>query len=193
MAHVYSQIPEQYHLLREIDLQKDKKTALFVNVLAGVVMVIMAFVMNAFIPFVNLFDMSAGFVPYILRFVVIVIGLILYIILHELTHAAVMKHYGAPGVKFGFTGLYAFAGSPDAYFDRRSYLRVSLAPLIVWGIVFAILCAISGQAWFWVFWTLQIVNVSGAAGDVYVSVLCLRMPDTILINDDGVSMRFYDR
>ena len=40
---------------------------------------------------------------------------------------------------------------------------------------------------------VQVMNLSGAAGDVYVVYFCLRAPAGLLVNDDGVSMRFYLR
>ncbi|MGX8688621.1 MAG: DUF3267 domain-containing protein, partial [bacterium] len=87
----------------------------------------------------------------------------------ELTHAAVMKAVGGKEVKFGFTGLYAFAGSTVDYFDKSSYRCIALAPLILWGIIFGILTFILPESWFWVAWLLQAGNVGGAAGDVYVT------------------------
>ena len=193
MQHSFQDLPENYKLIREVDMQKDKKTAVIINGLAAAVMVIMGFAMNIFIPISKMFDMSQGMGNYILRFAVLIIGFIGYIVLHELTHAAVMKHFGAKDVKFGYTGLYAFAGSPKTYFDRHSYVLISLAPLVVWGVIFTVLCLVSGPSWFWIFWLLQIGNVSGAAGDVYITCTCLKIPDSILINDDGVSMRIYGK
>ena len=47
------------------------------------------------------------------------------------------------------------------------------------------------QDWFWVIWFWQIMNVSGAAGDVYVTVKLLRQPQDILVKDTGVAMTVY--
>ena len=45
--------------------------------------------------------------------------------------------------------------------------------------------------WFWVVHIIQAQNIGGAAGDIYVTFLIFRMPQDTLVNDTGVSMRFY--
>ena len=41
---------------------------------------------------------------------------------------------------------------------------------------------------------IQLINISGAAGDLFAAVKFSRMPKNILIQDSGVSMRvFYIR
>ena len=40
-------------------------------------------------------------------------------------------------------------------------------------------------------WILQIANVSGAAGDVYVTLRLLRLPRDLLVRDTGVAMTVY--
>ena len=103
-----------------------------------------------------------------------------------------MKLFGAQKVRFGFTGLYAFAGSSE-YFKKGAYIVVALAPLVVWGAVFLALNLAMGAKCFWFIYMLQLVNVSGAAGDIYVSFRFLRMPKDILVQDTGVSMTVFNR
>jgi len=45
--------------------------------------------------------------------------------------------------------------------------------------------------WFWVVYILQICNISGAAGDLYISFRLRKLPDDILVQDSGVSMRVF--
>ena len=92
----------------------------------------------------------------------------------------------------GFTGLYAYAGS-EAYFNKRSYLVIALAPIVVWGVVLLILNFLVPTSWFWCVYFIQVCNVSGAAGDLYVSCKFSRLPADILIRDTGVSMTVYSR
>lgn len=189
--HTFQSLPAGYQPLCSIDLQKDKKLATKINLAALFIGLAMAAAALPFVPLSALFDMEEGLVRYLLRFVVMLGGMVLYLIAHELTHAAVMKAFGAKNFKFGFTGLYAFAGSPTTWFDRLSYVCVSLAPLAVWGVVFGVLTALVPRSWFWVVYWLQIANVSGAAGDLYVAAKTLRAPRGVLAQDDGVSMRFF--
>ena len=117
-------------------------------------------------------------------------GLLAYIPLHELVHGLCMKYFGAKKVHYGYVGLYAWAGS-QAYFGRKSYIAVALAPLVFWGMVLAALCAAVPAQWFWVLYLMQVTKVSGAAGDLYITWKALRMPAGVLIQDTGAEMAFY--
>lgn len=190
-VHSVTVLPEGYREIYTVDLQKNKKMMLLVNGLGLIVVVAMVVVMQLFVPISTLFSMEAGFLAYTLRFVALIVGSIAYIVLHELTHAAVMRVYGAKKVRFGYTGMYAFAGSEQDYFDRFSYIQIALAPLIVWGILLAVLQALVPIESTWVIYLLQISNISGAAGDMFVSARFSKMPSDILVKDTGVSMTVY--
>ena len=189
--HCTQTLPENYRELLSIDLQKDKKTALLVNMAAVGAMVVLVLIGLLLVPFRTLLDFSQGFGLYFLRLGVLLAGMFAYIVLHELTHAAVMKAYGAKKLRFGFTGMYAYAGSEADYFAKRPYRHIALAPLVLWALIFGLLSALVPQEWFWVVWILQIANVSGAAGDVYVTLRLLRLPRDILVRDTGVAMTVY--
>ena len=189
--HCTQTLPENYRELLSIDLQKDKKTALLVNMAAVGAMVVLALIGLLLVPFRTLLDFSQGFGPYFLRLGALLAGMFAYIVLHELTHAAVMKAYGAKKLRFGFTGLYAYAGSGEDYFAKRPYRHIALAPLVVWTLIFGVLAFLVPLDWFWVVWILQIANVSGAAGDVYVTLRLLRLPRDLLVRDTGVAMTVY--
>ena len=189
---VNDMLPDGYRELLSIHLQKDKKLALLINAMALAVGIVLGVGMHLIVPIDTLFDMTNGVGQYLLRFGVLLVGVVGYLILHELVHGITMKHYGAKRVKYGFTGLYAFAGS-DEYFDKRSYLTIALAPVVVWGIVLLFLqCFVSG-GWIWVVWFIQITNLSGAAGDAYVTMKFSRLPADILVCDTGVGMTVYTK
>ena len=183
-------LPAGYREVCRIDLQKDKKLALLVNGAALLIGAVMIVPMHFHISIATLFDLSEGFVPYLLRFLCMLLGLTLYIILHELVHAAAMRLSGTQKVNFGFTGLYAFAGSAD-YYDRPHYILIALAPSVVWGGVLGLLCALVPPAWFWVVYIIQVTNISGAAGDLYITYRMAKLPPDLLVQDSGVRMTVY--
>lgn len=184
-------LPEGHREILSVDLQQDKKLAVVINSLSLVSLLLLAPIGFLIVPFRELFDFSRGLGPYLLRLGVLLVSLMAYVVLHELTHAAVMKGYGAQKLRFGYTGLYAFAGSEGDYFGKRAYRHIALAPLTVWTLVFAVLSALVPRDWFWVVWVLLIMNISGAAGDVYVTLRFLKLPGDILVNDTGVAMKVY--
>ena len=187
----YPSLPEGYRQILQISLQSDKKTALRVNVGGGVVMALVLLIGHFIVPIGSAAEGSLS--GYFLRLSVMFLAYTAYIVLHELTHAAVMKAVGGGKVRFGFTGMYAYAGSETDFFDKLSYRCIALAPLVVWGIVFGVLAAAVPADWFWVVWLLQAGNIGGAAGDVYVTARLWKMPGTILVRDTGVDMTVYGR
>ena len=185
-------LPEGYKEIYAIDLQKDKKIALLVNLLALAIAVLLAVPMHFFVPIFSMFSMENGLQNYMIRFVALLVLSLLYIILHELVHGVAMKICGTKKVRYGFTGLYAFAGSKDFY-DKKSYIFIALAPVIFWGVILAVINVFVCVEWFWVIYLIQMFNLSGAAGDLFVTVKFLRLPSDILIQDQGVGMKVYSQ
>lgn len=180
-------LPEDYKEFYSLDLQKDKKKALLVNGIALAISVIMVIPMHFVVPITTLFDINKG---YIFKMLTLVLLLVVYMILHELVHGVAMKLCGTKKVKYGFTGLYAFAGSEDFY-PKKPYIFIALAPVVLWGIVLAVVNILVPTEWFWIIYILQIMNLSGAAGDFFVTIKFSQFPDDILVKDHGVGMVVY--
>ena len=189
--HCVQTLPADCRQIYAVDLQKNKKLALGINALALAVSLLMIVGMAFVVPISTLFAVQDGPSGMLLRLAVLCVGIVVYVILHEWVHGQSMKFFGARKVTFGFTGLYAYAGSKEDYFTKGAYLVIALAPLVVWGLVLLVVNLQVGREWFWVVYLIQIMNISGAMGDVFVAVKFAWMPRNILINDDGVSMRVY--
>lgn len=182
-------LPDDYREALKIDLQSNKKEMILVYSMALVIMLLLAVPAHMLVPISTLFDMEdLGF--YMIRFAVLLIGLAAYCILHELVHGVFMKRYSGIKASYGFTGLYAYAGSP-AYFGKKHYIIIVLAPVVLWGAVLALLTALVPLPWFWVVYLIQLTNLSGAAGDIYVTWRLCRLPSDLLVKDAGVSMTVY--
>ena len=185
-------LPDGYGQIYEIDLQKNKKKMLLVNGIALLISALMVVPMCFYIPITELFSFEKGILQYFIRFAALFGLSIVYMVLHELVHGITMKLCGTKKVKYGFTGLYAFAGS-DNYYDKKSYITIALAPVVLWGVVIAIINCFMPREWFWVVYFLQIMNISGAAGDMYVTFKFSKMPKDILVRDHGVGMKVYSK
>lgn len=59
--------------------------------------------------------------------------------------------------------------------------------------VLLILNLIFQETWFWVIYFIQIMNISGAAGDLYVTYRFSKLSKDILINDTGIAMTIYSK
>ena len=124
-----SYLPDDYRELCAIDLEKNKRSALYINLLGVLITLVMAIVMNTIIPLSSLFEGDVGVGSLLLRIVVLAVLLVGYIVLHDLTHGFAMKLCGARKVVYGFSGMYAFAGCHD-FFSKNVYLIISLAPVV---------------------------------------------------------------
>lgn len=185
-------LPEGYREIYSLDLQKNKKASVVVNLLALVIAALFAVPMHFVVPITELYSMDNGLTSYTVRCVAMIVLMIVYMVLHEAIHGIAMKMCGTKKVKYGFTGLYAFAGSNDFY-DKKSYIFISLAPVVVLGIVLAVINPFVSAEWFWVVYMIQLMNISGAAGDIFVTARFSRMLSDILVQDYGVGMKVYSR
>lgn len=180
-----------YKECTKIDLVKNKKEALLVNIYGIIIMVVMA----VFIPLLIMggiieFNLETTF-P--LFFIVLLISLILYIPLHEIVHGIVLKKYTDEKLSFGWKLVYAYCGSKEAVVDRKEYYAVALAPLLVFSVVFISLMVLNPSLSL-VWYVMEIMNVSGSVGDIYVSIkLRKEKSRDILITDSGTDMRFWSR
>ena len=180
-----------YKECTRIDLVKNKKEALLVNIYGIIIMVVMA----VFIPLLIMggiieFNLETTF-P--LFFIVLLISLILYIPLHEIVHGIVLKKYTDEKLSFGWKLVYAYCGSKEAVVNRKEYYAVALAPLLVFSVVFISLMVLNPSLSL-VWYVMEIMNVSGSVGDIYVSIkLRKEKSRDILITDSGTDMSFWSR
>jgi len=133
------ELPEGYSEIKRVNLQKDIKAAVIVNVLALIIAVITAFIGGIIVPFSfdNIVDGESinALLISMLKLFCILPAMVAYFFGHEFVHGIFIKKYSGRKAKYGFTGLYAYAGS-DAYFNKRQYLMIALAPVVFFGIVF---------------------------------------------------------
>ena len=180
-----------YKECTKIDLVKYKKEALLVNIYGIIIMVVMAI----FIPLLIMggiieFNLETTFPIF---FIVLLISLILYIPLHEIVHGIVLKNYTDEKLSFGWKLVYAYCGSKEAVVDRKEYYAVALAPLLVFSVVFISLMVLNPSLSL-VWYVMEIMNVSGSVGDIYVSIkLRKEKSRDILITDSGTDMSFWSR
>ena len=176
------QLPKGYRPFRIIDYKRNNSLSVKINFLAIGVCSLLYILTFRMAP---MFGASAQGLDQI-SVPFIVIGAILYFPLHELIHGLAMALLcRKPVPKFRADGILAYAGSM-AYYSRSSYLLISFAPIVVWGVVLAVLPLLLGSGMYWSASLLQILNLAGAVGDSYVAVAMLRMPSDTLVQDIGV-------
>ena len=189
MRKAVSTLPDGYREILSVDLKKNKKQMLLANGLG--LLVFFAFALPVHMFYLPCGSLGiGGLQAYRMRIAALFGGIVVYIVLHELVHGVTMKICGTKKVKYGFTGAYAYAGSDDYYY-KRPYIAIALAPIVVWGVVLAVINFLVPAPWFWVVYGIQLMNLSGAGGDLYVTAKFRSLSNDVLIRDYGVGMRVY--
>ena len=194
MSSLYAKetLPEGYAESAKIDLVKNKKQMFFVNGLA-IVLTALLIVLGVLIQpegASTIFDFENNAMAIAFKCLVICLGSVVYIVGHEAVHGVFMWLYSRKKPHFGLSFTYAYAGS-DMYFAKKPYLVIAIAPLAFWTATLAVLQLLLPAEWFWVVWFIQITNISGAAGDLFVFALMLKKPETVLVQDSGTAMTVY--
>lgn len=185
-----NELPEHYKLYKKVDLLENKKQMILVNIVSFGLLIVFAVPGMLHRPIWLMYEGVDSVGAILLRGGCLLGGMILYMCAHELTHGIAMKYYGVEKVFYKFHGIYASASCKE-YIKKGPYLVIALAPVVVWGIIFGILTLIVDDSWFWIVYMLQLVNVSGAAGDLYVSWLFRKLPEDSYFFDYGVGMEAY--
>ena len=79
------ELPKEYDEALRIDLQHNKKELLLVNGAALLIGIVMAVVGFFIVHPIHMFDFSSP-LPTLLRLGVLLLGMVLYLVLHELVH-----------------------------------------------------------------------------------------------------------
>lgn len=144
-------------------------------------------------PFSEAFSMSNFQIAFAIA--AMIIGLVAYIFLHEGVHGFFIKMFSGRKPFYGKdlkAGMF-YAGS-RCFFTKSAYVAIALSPFVIWGIVLALLLrdlAVAAPQFWWYLYAIQMFNFSGAVGDLYITWRMLRMPKGVLVQDDGIVMRFY--
>jgi len=121
--------------------------------------------------------------------VVIVIATILVtLVLHELLHGLTYRLLGYE-VRYGVSlrHLAAYAGVFGQWQKRDHNITAALAPLVILTVLFFPLLGASSSRVVLIAFTLILINIAGASGDLYLTLRLLRMPRAALGYDVDVS------
>ena len=189
MANFFTELPENAKLVKTIDA-KNKKTMLIFNLVAIIIMV------ASILPFVIIRDFTLKDVKskeLLIGLAIYIIGMILYIILHELTHGIVYKILTKQKLTFGITLSCAFCGVPNVYVTKRTALLAILAPFVVYTLILLPLIILLPANMICLALVLIFgTHTSGCVGDLYGTYVLLKLKGNILMNDTGPKQTFYE-
>lgn len=194
------QLPEGYGLRHTLDLSKNLKLAIGLNLASLVLIVVLGNLFYWLLSLVRpglIFEgdfITTGLLPsdsFLLQFLVIVLIYLGMIVLHEVVHGIFFWIYTSEQPVFGFRGVYAFAAAPTWYLAKGPYLVVGLAPLVLISVVGFIAMLIVPPGWVFPILLLITLNAAGAVGDIYTFFWILPKPEAILVRDFGDRMQVY--
>lgn len=187
-------LPDGYNEIKKISFTENKKFSVIINIAALIVGIIMVVPMLFIVPFDALFRISSDgdLNMLIVRMAVLAVSEYLYVIMHEAIHGVFIRIISGKWGKFGFKSVYAYA-SCDTYIGKKEYIIIALAPILIFGILLGVLSVFVSAEWFWIVYIIQITNISGAVGDVYVTYAMTRLPKDTLVFDTGLEMTVFSK
>ena len=190
---MYAQInkPKKLKEKKRIDIAENKKTQMYIYGAAAAVSIIMIVIGLLIEPISTLFD-TTGVITLILRFVIVIAILAACLYLHEYIHVLTIKKFSGEKCKIEFRKIYACVLT-DSYFSKRGYLIVSFAPVAIIGVILLLLMIILPSKCFWILYVAEILNIAGAAGDVYTAILLLKEKDGLWIKDEVNYITYWKR
>lgn len=189
-------LPETYQLKETIDLSKQKKLALGLN-LAGIGLFIVIFYLLSFIVSIvrgveslPLFSMTSSKTAW-LSFLGIIAGFIALIILHEAAHGLFFWLYTRKMPKFAMKLSYAYAAAPDWYIRLNAYRIVATAPIFMITGLGLLISLFAPVSWLMGLILFMSINFASAIGDIYVILRLWKVPESTYIQDAGDRMSFF--
>lgn len=189
------EVPSNYELVYKIDA-KSKKIGIIFTIASLVILAIVMGICAAMLLFKDNISIDIDNVNYLYAYVIFMLSMVVYIILHELVHGIVYKVLTKEKLTFGLSWSCAFCGVPNVYCYRKTALLALVAPLVVFTLVFV---PITVYLYFVdvVYYLLAAfvlgMHLGGCCGDIFMTWLLLtrfKSPKT-LINDTGPAQTIY--
>lgn len=191
------ELPEGYRVLTEIDLTKNKRAALLINLAAIPLVVLFGWLFLSLAGAISPSAVSTNpflFIGSMASLLAVFGGLVLVMalttVLHELIHGLFFKLFTKERPRYGFNGLYAYAAAPEWYLSRLQFIAVSLALLVFLTLVGVALMPLVPQPWVLLVVGLT-MNAAGAVGDMFAAAWTLIRPANALVKDVGIGFTVY--
>ena len=185
-------LPEGYAQSGEINLKKNKRLAIILNIAAVFVFFPSFFLLSRFAALIRPGIMNlAGTIR--LGMVAALIGLYaISVIIHELIHGIFFRVFTRSKPVFALRlPFYVSVSAPDWYIPSRKYIIVALSPLVIIGAIGLLLILLAPERWVMFVVFVVAMNTGGSIGDLFVLTRLLKLSPACLANDTGDGVAFY--
>lgn len=186
-------LPDGYIQSDEINLKKDKRLTILLNIGAFIVFILMFYLLTGFIALVRP-DIKNFSETITIGKMLGALGLtVVVLIIHEIIHGLFFWIFSHGRPVFALRPLYAYAGVPTWFFPKRQYAITTLSPLIIIDAVGLLLLLLAPISWTLMIAFLVALNTGGAIGDIFIFFRLLKCSPTSFANDTGEVVTFFER
>lgn len=181
---------ENYKLISQMDLISSKRKLIDALNVAALLSVIGSCAIGLVLNYCLRMLGAPGGMYFVYSFCGFVLCVV-YIYLHELTHAAgiVLTTARKPKIKFG--KFVASCGSDDIVFSKSKYFFVASLPLVLYCILLIPACVFLSPLYFPLVFMPLCYNVFGSMGDVYMIHQVVSSPRRSVVIDKGTELCIY--
>jgi hypothetical protein len=189
-------LPDNYRLTQEINLLKDTKLAIWLNVVALVLIIPVVTGLVLFIhathPESNVNGIRIIFSFQSILFALALLAtIIITLLFHEVIHGIFFWIFTHSRPVFAIRYAYAYAAAPGWYIPSLDYAVIGLSPLILIDILSLVLLASCPPGWILVWSCVIALNTTGAVGDLYIIGNLLRHSNHCLVLDTGDAVQYF--
>jgi len=186
-------LPEGYAQSGEINLKKNKRLAIILNIVSVFVAVPSFFLLASFAALARpgMMNTSGTITVGVLA---VVVGLVVMLLtIHELIHGFFFWVFTRSRPVFALRLFYAYAGAPDWHIPTRQYAFVTVGPLVIIGAVGLLLMLLVPESWVLFIAFVVAFNTGGSAGDLLVFTRLFKLSPTSFARDSGDVVFFYEK
>ena len=192
MSNSTKTLPEGYVQSDEINLKKNKRLAVVLNIVAFPVALLSFFLLSGFAVWVRP-GLTSTSITITAGGLAVLVGLVLILLtIHELIHGFFFWVFTRSRPVFALRLFYAYAGAPDWYIPTRQYAFAAVGPLAVIGAVGLLLVLLVPESWVMYIVILVALNTGGSMGDLLILTRLFKASPTCLANDAGDAITFYE-
>ena len=185
-------LPTGYIQSGQIDLKKDKRLTILLNIGALIVFAFCFYLLSAITAWLRP-DIKTFSGDITVTSILGALGLtVLTLLLHEGIHGLFLWIFSRSRPVFGLRPLYAYAGAPNWFFPKEQFAITALGPLLIIGAAGLLLLLLAPINWILIILLLVALNTSGAIGDVFVFIRLLKSSPTSFTNDTGEVVTFFE-
>jgi hypothetical protein len=194
------ELPQSYQSIGTLDLSKDRKAAIAINLAGIVLLFLFGWLFNRALLLLrgdvarNVLSFEFGSLLDLGVFILVALGTMgLMIVVHEAIHGVFFWLFTRSRPVFAYKIWYAYATAPGWYLPRGQYLIVALAPLVIISLVGLGLMAVLPLSWLAPLLFLLIMNAAGAVGDLAVAGWLILQKPGVYAADRGDAVTLYQR